>query len=419
MMTEKLGRKALFAAPAALNGNGLEKAAEVPGTESEIVEITKVLQNAIEGGHQTEINPGDYPADLRDLAESVSLAVGLIREHLTAQSGQEIIFAENPMPMALVDSDLNALNFNQAYCDLFEDTRERLLAGTGRKTEIKLLSGDKTEIVFSKGQKTLSVLEITVGDTMKIVEQYGIPCPDENGEVRQALFVFDDVTGVREKERELKEELARIGEIQNRTQTIVDQNPMPILILDPAFTITSSNEAYASMSGISLERLKGTSARSFKIIEQKGEGLKQAVQLKKRCYGEVTVDMPSGVHILEQYGIPFLSDDGKIESILVVYNDITEDRKKEDELKEEMDTIQKLQHRAQIIVDQNPMPILILDPAFTVTSSNEAYALMSGINLERLTGMSARSFKIIEQKGEGLKQAVQLKKRCYGEVTVD
>ncbi|MDK2975467.1 MAG: hypothetical protein PWP08_1838, partial [Methanofollis sp.] len=88
--------------------------------------------------------------------------------------------------------------------------------------------------------------------------------------------------------------------------------------------------------GINIERLTGMSARSFQIIVQKGEGLKQAVQLKKRCYGEVTVDLPSGVHILEQYGIPFLSDDGKIESILVVYNDITTRREKEDEIRKIM-----------------------------------------------------------------------------------
>jgi len=419
MMTEKLGRKALFAAPAALNGNGFEKAAEVPGTESEIAEIAAVLQNAIAGGRPAEINPDDYPASLRDLAETVGLAVRSIREHRTAQAGQLIIFSENPMPMALVDSELNALALNQGYCGLIGDTRERLLSETGRKADIKLLSGDKTEIVFSKGRKTLSVLEMNIGGAKKILDQYGIPIPDEAGEVRQALFVFNDTTQIREKERELKEELTQIGELQSRAQIIVDQNPMPILILDPAFTVTSANEAYASMSGIGLDRLSGMSARSFRIIEQKGEGLKQAAQLKKRCYGEVTVDLPSGVHILEQYGIPFLSEDGKIESILVVYNDITEERKKEEELKEEMDTIQQLQRRAQIVVDQNPMPILILDPAFTVTSANEAYASMSGISIDRLRGMSTRSFRIIEQKGEGLKQAAQLKKRCYGEVTVD
>ncbi|EJG07209.1 methyl-accepting chemotaxis sensory transducer with Pas/Pac sensor [Methanofollis liminatans DSM 4140] len=419
MMTEKLGRKALFAAPAALNGNGFEKAAEDQVAGAEIEEIAAFLQSVIAGGSPAGIDPGSFPANLRGLAEVVSHAATAIHEHRTVQTGQQIVFGESPMPMVTVDRGLETLDVNQAYCDLIGESRERILAGTGKKVAIKLLSGDKTEIVFSKGRKTLSVLEFTVGGEKKVLEQYGIPMPDESGEVVQALFVFNDITAVREKERELKEELAMIAELQGRAQTIVDQNPMPILLLDADFTVTSSNEAYAAMSGIRLERLVGMSARTFKILEQRGEGLKQAVQLKKRCYGEVTVDLPSGVHILEQYGIPFLSQDGNLESILVVYNDITEERKKEEELKEEMDTIQQLQRRSQVVVDQNPMPILLLDPSFTVTSANEAYASMSGIRLERLSGMNARSFTIVEQKGEGLKQAVQLKKRCYGEVTVE
>ena len=47
----------------------------------------------------------------------------------------------------------------------------------------------------------------------------------------------------------------------------------------------------------------------------------------------MTVQLPSGVHILEQYGIPFISEDGNLESLLVVYNDITKRREKEDEIK--------------------------------------------------------------------------------------
>ncbi|HDS63852.1 MAG TPA: hypothetical protein ENN52_07015, partial [Methanofollis liminatans] len=102
-MTEKLGRKALFAAPAALNGNGFEKAAEVPGTESEIAEIAAVLQDAIAGGSPAGIDPEIYPANLRDLAEAVNRAARAIHEHRAAQAGQQIVFAENPMAMVMVD----------------------------------------------------------------------------------------------------------------------------------------------------------------------------------------------------------------------------------------------------------------------------------------------------------------------------
>lgn len=202
MMTEKLGRKALFAAPAALNGNGFEKAAEDQVAGAEIEEIAAFLQSVIAGGSPAGIDPGSFPANLRGLAEVVSHAATAIHEHRTVQTGQQIVFGESPMPMVTVDRGLETLDVNQAYCDLIGESRERILAGTGKKVAIKLLSGDKTEIVFSKGRKTLSVLEFTVGGEKKVLEQYGIPMPDESGEVVQALFVFNDITAVREKERE-------------------------------------------------------------------------------------------------------------------------------------------------------------------------------------------------------------------------
>ena len=249
------------------------------------------------------------------------------------EAGMNVIFGENPMPMVLVDRDLRALDLNDAYCTLMGDTRDHLLRGTGRKIAIRRISGEGNDAVFSRGRKTRSMLEVTVGEKIKTVEEFGIPIAGGSGRIEKALFVFYDLTDTKNAEANLKAEMAKIKDLQIRSQTIVDENPMPILLLNKKFDVVATNEAYASMSGIRKENLIGMSARSFRVLEQKGAGLKEAIQQKRRCYGEVTVDLPSGVHILEQYGIPIYGGNGDLTDLIVVYNDITERRKEEETIR--------------------------------------------------------------------------------------
>ncbi|HZD43673.1 MAG TPA: methyl-accepting chemotaxis protein, partial [Methanomicrobiales archaeon] len=162
--------------------------------------------------------------------------------------------------------------------------------------------------------------------------QYGVPLLVEGGAVKTAYFVYNDITKQRLDEKEIKEQMEKNKVFRKRSDTIVQQNPMPILLVDPTFKIVMTNEAFVKMSGYTKEQLKGMSARDFKVLDQKGEGLKHVLQEKKRSLGETTVDLPSGVHILEQYGIPILDEGGSLSTILIVYNDITERRKKEKEI---------------------------------------------------------------------------------------
>ncbi|MDD4252905.1 MAG: PAS domain-containing protein, partial [Methanoculleus horonobensis] len=111
-----------------------------------------------------------------------------------------------------------------------------------------------------------------------------------------------------EKER-LKHRLDDARMLLKGADTIIQQNPMPILVVDPDFTVTMVNAAYAEMSGIPTDQVLGKSLKDFKITSQKGSGLRQAIQEKKRAYAEVIVELPSGTHALEQYAIPLLDSE--------------------------------------------------------------------------------------------------------------
>ncbi|QSZ66278.1 PAS domain-containing protein [Methanofollis aquaemaris] len=306
---------------------------EAARSNASVRKLADALRHTLSGDASLRLDSSSYPGEFRALADAIQEIFSQMQEKQKADLWLKTVFLENPMPMALINRDLRVLALNDAYCELMEESRERLTSGSKSRVGIKHLAGDRNNHVFSRGKKTRSTLELAFGRRRKVVEQYGIPLTDKADRTDQALFIFYDITAVREKEAQLKEEMTEIKDLQVRTQTIVDQNPMPILLLSPDLTIVSANEAYASMSGIPFENLKGTSVRSFKILEQKGEGLKQALQYRRRCRGEVTVELPSGTHVLEQYGIPLISTGGEITNIIIVYNDVTEQREKESEIR--------------------------------------------------------------------------------------
>jgi len=61
------------------------------------------------------------------------------------------------------------------------------------------------------------------------------------------------------------------------------------------------------------------------------------LQEQKRSFGEIKIEFPTGVHILNQYGIPMVDPKGVLQTIVCVYNDITTQREQETKIKEMMD----------------------------------------------------------------------------------
>ena len=206
--------------------------------------------------------------------------------------------------------------------------------------------------------------------------------------------------------------LQKCSEFEQQSQTMMEQNPMPILIFDANFEITATNDAYAKMSGISKSQLLKMNAREFCILEQKGEGLKDAIKLKKRSFGEITLELPSGKLILEQYGIPILNENRDLVSLFVIYNDITEIRSK-------MEEIMDLQKQSETIVQENPYPLLIIDPNLDVKEVNAAFMDLSGYSQKKATTLSLKDFTYIRSVGGRLEDALENKERVQGEATIE
>ncbi|ACL17079.1 methyl-accepting chemotaxis protein [Methanosphaerula palustris] len=149
---------------------------------------------------------------------------------------------------------------------------------------------------------------------------------------RAVLAIIRDSTERKKNERAMYKQMEEIAELQQHTFTMIEQNPLPILLMDLDLNITSANRAYLKMSGLSADQLKSMSAKSFKILEKSGHGLREALQTKMGVTGHVTVKFPSGVHNLEQHTIPLLDKEERIVNIMSVYSDITEKLERDKQL---------------------------------------------------------------------------------------
>jgi methyl-accepting chemotaxis protein len=324
----------------------------------------------------------------------------------------ETIVQQNPMPIILVDMNFHIRVVNEAYARLSGIGRSDLLKMTLRDFRILDQSGEGLRQVIQEKRRTSGEVLVEFSTGIKRLQQYGIPILDNSGNVTSILVVYNDVTEDRRK-------MDEITGLHRTADTIVQQNPIPMLMTDPGFKIVEANEAYAKMSGIPRDRVIGMSLREVKILEQKGEGARIALEKKHRAFGEVTVELPSGTHILEQYVMPVLNTKNEIDNLLFVYNEVTEQRRSQQELQKKMDEVALLKLRSDIIVNQNPMPIMLMNTGFKIIMVNDAYISLTGLARERLTGMSAKDFKILKQEGEGLKKVLQEQKRSFGEITIE
>jgi methyl-accepting chemotaxis protein len=324
----------------------------------------------------------------------------------------ETIVQQNPMPIILVDMNFHIRVVNEAYASLSGISRVDLLKMTLRDFKILDQTGEGLKQAIQEKRRVAGEVLVEFPTGAKRLQQYGIPILDNSGTVTSILIVYNDVT---EDRRQMDE----ITELHRTSETIVQQNPIPMLMTSPGFVVVEANAAYAKMSGIPRDRVIGMNLREVKILEQKGEGAKVAIEKKQRAFGEVTVDLPSGTHILEQYVMPVLDGNNKISNLLFVYNEITAQRKSQQELEKKMDEVALLKLRSDIIVNQNPMPIMLMNTGFKIIMVNDAYISLTGLARERLLGMSAKDFKILEQHGEGLKKVLQEQKRSFGEIKIE
>ena len=225
-----------------------------------------------------------------------------------------------------------------------------------------LIAAVNSAFAHIKSAPPPAVPVVPAGISSEKAREYEQTITDLEARLRQATaaaMATDTATGAGISTDPSRQYKLAIADLEHRLELMVEKNPVPLLLTTPSFLITEANAAYVAMSGIKSEELKNTSLTKFHILGQKGEGAKVAIHEKRRSFGEVTVELPSGIHVLEQYCIPVIAGDGTITSLMFVYNDITVQKKKNEE-------IEQLRYRSETIVKENPIPMLMTNAGFVV-----------------------------------------------------
>lgn len=253
--------------------------------------------------------------------------------------------------------------------------------GIPQNFESVLIRGDGNEF---DAEVTLTVLDLPEG--------------------RRTQATFRDISERKRVEREMKEQIETIRELQQQEMTMINQNPLPLLLMDLNLRILKVNESFLRMSGYTESQLMGMKAHDFKIVEKSGMGLRDALKTKKAVTGHVVVDFPAGIHHIEQDIIPLLDKHDEVISVMSTYKDKTGEIQKEKEIQrmiqESQDHAESLDRSAKdlavafeavsagdlttdiLLRDNDPLDIVKNDAIRTVSALREALLDVNRVSVD-------------------------------------
>jgi methyl-accepting chemotaxis protein len=301
----------------------------------ELKEFENVLVKTRDGDFTVRVDETKVVPELRALAQMLNSTLEKAAFTKELKRRADTMIQYNPMAIAILRKDKTRIHINKAYEKIWQGTREELLKKKLTDFDITVLSGEHFYACFET--KKLAITECLVkfpGGVSKYLTLNAIPILDKSGQIDGAFYIWVDFT-------ELHEKVEAVKKVEQRVDRILQENPYPLFTIDTSLNIKMSNQAFLKLSGYSRERASTLSMKDFKYIKNKGASVEGTIKTKNRSQGESVIEFPAGTFTLEWYYIPLLDTEGNVESLLVVFNDITDRRKKEAEVKQLMEDSKK------------------------------------------------------------------------------
>lgn len=275
-----------------------------------------------------------------------------VTENRRLQRKTQLMIEKNPTLFFILDKDLRITEANPVWEKVSGYTREELLSM--KLTDFKVYErvGGNFMDSFTKGEEATGELGVDVPKGKLHLKFHYVPLPSEDGEIKEILAAYFDITLMKTLER--------------KNQTIIENNPGLIFILDKDLRIIRANKTWVSLSGYSLDELMSMKLTDFKVIDRKGEDFRLAFTKGVTVSGELGVETPKKTLFLTAYYIPIPEEDGTVNEVLAVYFDITEIRELEQKLQKSM---QELADTLSSVADRNlsvEAPIYDGDPLYNV-----------------------------------------------------
>ena len=301
----------------------------------DLTEIEHALKKSSEGDFSVRIGEMNAEAGLKPVIQMLNRTLEKAAEAKELKHRADVMIQYNPMAIAILRNDKTRIHINKAYETMWRGSRQELLKKKLTDFSITVLSGENVYACFETKKLAITHCLVTFPDGVKkFLILNAIPILTRNGEVDGAFYIWIDNTDLHEK-------MEAVKKVEQRVDRIIQENPYPLFVIDTELNVKISNQAFLILTGYSLEKAASLSMKEFKYLRNKGETVEGTIKSKKRSQGESTIEFPKGTFTLEWFYIPLLDSEGIVENLLVVFNDITERRKKEKEVKQLIEESQK------------------------------------------------------------------------------
>lgn len=245
-----------------------------------------------------------------------------------------------PMPIFWKDLHSNFLGCNQFFAEEAGKSSPEELIGkddysTPSSDQTEKYRADDAEIMQSGvGKINIEELHITASGEQGWIRTTKVPLRDENGEVFGLLGAFEDITQKKRAEQELFYEKERL---RVTLLSIGDA----VITTDSHKEITLINAVAEAMTGWCAKDALGKDVDLVLILENEMTAKKARNPIDEVLRNRKTVRVANHTRVISRQGIkriiedsaaPILGTDGTIQGAVMVFRDVTDKKKKQDEV---------------------------------------------------------------------------------------
>ncbi len=329
-----------------------------------------------------------------DARDEVTRLLGMfidVTDQVSRLDEMESFLRENPHAIMTLSPEMTVIDVNPAFCNISGYSHEQAVHmkhNEFKSTDrVGATAADAIRNKKAMGGKIICLFPAGV----RHLEYTYIPIFDKAGRVTKVFDIFADVTSLVEKITE--------------SNSLIKENPASILSLDAQGKILSVNPTFLDLSHISEERLLTMNAGQFKIIKRDGRTLSDAVSSKNISKGRVVIDFDWAVKTLDYSYIPVLDVNNTVTGLVTMFIDVSDQVAYINEI--------------EAFIRENPHAIMMMDTDMRITEANPACSLMLGYSHDEITRMKLTDLKVLERKGQTIRDALETKQPAKGRVVSD
>jgi PAS domain S-box-containing protein len=251
--------------------------------------------------------------------------------------------------IARFDSDGRYLYANPAVTRAYGLPQEALIGK--RPSELSTRDADQTERIeqaiqraFLDGQPNVDETRWQTAQEAHILEARHVPEKDAEGKVVSVLGVGRDITRLRTAELALRDS-------ERAFRTLAENAPDAIVRYDLNCRRTYVNPEFVRVSGVQAEKLLGAPTEVMgatdEVTRHVHEKLKAIMKSGVAAKFEVNWTRHGEPQCWYAHAVPEFDSDGVVQSVLIVWRDITERKEAEHRLRESYELLRELTSRRE------------------------------------------------------------------------